>query len=253
MQLINMTWPDVASLPRQTPIVIPVAATEQHGKHLPVCTDSLLLGEVMRRSAEKVSNRIVFAPSMWLGNSHHHLDYAGGISASPRAYLDLLIDLAESFLHHGFERIVFLNGHGGNVVPGRQAVFELRQRYRSQEKLLLLFANYWSLGGKPQEFDQRFLQDRLGHACEWETSMMLRILPELVKDFSELQPVRFEIPFEPAYRGWTTKERTVTGHIGDPSAATAEKGETLFRTFTTDVVRFLERVAAWQGDSWSDE
>ena len=96
---------------------------------------------------------MLFAPLLWLGNSHHHLDFPGTVSASPRVYLDLLIDLAESFLFHGFRRFVLLNGHGGNIVPAQQALFELRQRYRSRNDLLLLSATYWSAGDSPNEAD----------------------------------------------------------------------------------------------------
>ena len=131
MNLTDMTWPQVKALPPGTPVVIPVAALEQHGRHLPVFTDSLLLGEVVRRVNERLADRVLFAPLMWLGNSDHHLDFGGTLSAAPRVYLDLLNGLAENFLMHGFQRIVFLNGHGGNVVPGRQSVFELRQRHRA--------------------------------------------------------------------------------------------------------------------------
>jgi len=140
MNLIDLTWPAVAALSPDMPAVIPVAAVEQHGYHLPVFTDSILLGEIVRRVAPRFADRALFAPLMWLGNSDHHLDFAGTLSASPRVYLDLLNSLAENFLRHGFRRIVFLNGHGGNDVPGRQAVFELRQRHRDRTDLLLLLA-----------------------------------------------------------------------------------------------------------------
>ena len=85
-------------------------------------------------------------------------------------------DLAENFLRHGFTRIFFLNGHGGNIVPGKQAVFELRQKYRDRMDLLLLFSSYWDLA-KPRE---GFVQSKMGHACEWETSMILSLAPHLV-------------------------------------------------------------------------
>ena len=91
----------------------------------------------------------------------------------------------------------------------------------------------------------------MGHACEWETSMMLRLAPHLVGDLKHVAPVAFGNAFEPATRGWITKERTEPGHIGDPGAATAEKGETLFRVFSDDVVVFLERVIAWDGKGWN--
>lgn len=252
MQLAALKWTQVADLTKDTPIVFPVAALEQHGRHMPLFTDSMLLGEVVRRAAERVGDRVLFAPLMWLGNSEHHIDFAGTLSAAPRTYLDLLNELMENFITHGFKRIVFVNGHGGNIVPGQQAVFEARQRHRQRKDLLLLFATYWQLGGQPNAVDPSLTQNRMGHACEWETSMMLRIAPHLVGDLSKIEPVDFGFGFEPVYRGWTTKDRTVPGHIGDPRFATAEKGETLFRVFSDDLVKLLERVAAWDGSSWQD-
>jgi creatinine amidohydrolase len=90
----------------------------------------------------------------------------------------------------------------------------------------------------------------MGHACEWETSMMLRIAPHLVGDLKKVDSVPWGNPFEPASRAWITKDRTEPGHIGDPRGATAEKGEHLFGTFAADVVALLERVLAWDGKSW---
>lgn len=81
--------------------------------------------------------------------------------------------------------------------------------------------------------------------------MMLRVAPHLVGDLKQVEPVEFGNPFEPASRGWTTPDRTVPGHIGDPRFATAEKGETLFQTFSDDVVSLVERVLAWDGKGWS--
>jgi creatinine amidohydrolase len=90
----------------------------------------------------------------------------------------------------------------------------------------------------------------MGHACEWETSMILHLAPHLVGDLSEVEPVSQEGSFEPAARGWITLERSTVGHIGDPRRATAETGQKLFRLFAQDVVTFLERVIAWDGRSW---
>lgn len=250
MHLPDLTWPQVADLSKDTPVVFPVAALEQHGRHMPVFTDSMLLGEVVRRTTERLADRVLFAPLMWLGNSDHHLDFSGTLSAPPRTYLDLLGGLIDNFVTHGFRRLVLVNGHGGNIVPGEQAVFEARQRYRKRDDLLLLFATYWCLGGKPWEVDTTIQQHRMGHACEWETSMMLRIAPHLVRDHTSVESVDWGAPFEPAARGWITKERSAPGHIGYPRSATAEKGETLFRVFADDLARFLERVVVWDGKSW---
>ena len=250
MELLELTWPRVAALSKSTPVVIPIAALEQHGGHMPVFTDSLLLGEVVHRAAASMQERVLWAPLMWLGNSHHHLDFPGTMSASPRVYLDLLTDLIENMLTHGFQRIVLLNGHGGNIVPAQQATFEVRQKYRSRNDLLLLAATYWTLGGEPLKNDPSLQQRQMGHACEWETSMMLRIAPQLVGDLTNLETMDFGKPFDPAHRAWITKDRTTIGHIGNPRLATAEKGESLLRVFSADVVGLLERVIAWDGKSW---
>ena len=249
MNLSDLAWPAVAGLSKDMPVVIPVAACEQHGHHLPVFTDSLLLGEIVRRIGAKLDAQVLFAPLLWLGNSDHHLDFPGTVSAPPRVYLDTLNGLAENFIQHGFRRLVFLNGHGGNDVPGRQAIFELRQRHRERDDLLFLFATYWSLGTSQPE--GAFAQREMGHACEWETSMMLRLASHLVRDFQHAAPVEFGTPFTPAARGWITRERSAIGHIGQPHLASAEKGEALFSRFAADVEAMLQRVIAWDGKSWN--
>ncbi|MBM4000098.1 MAG: creatininase family protein [Planctomycetes bacterium] len=250
MQLAELSWPRVQSLDKNIPVVVPVAALEQHGRHLPVFTDSMLLGEIVRRVSESIGDRALFTPLQWLGNSDHHMDFPGTLSAAPRLYIDLLAGLAENLLTHGFQRIVFLNGHGGNEIPGRQAVFELRQRHRGRDDLLLLFATYWDCA-RPGEGRDDLVQSRMGHACEWETSMILRIAPHLVESPASIAEVKPGFGFEPAYRGWITRDRSAPGHIGNPGSATAEKGEYLFNRFAEGVRGLLERVADWNGASWS--
>lgn len=250
MLLANLTWPDVAALSKDTPVVFPVAALEQHGRHMPVFTDSLLMGEIARRAEERLGARALFAPLQWLGNSHHHMDFAGTMSAEPRVYLDLLCGLLENFIAHGFKRLLILNGHGGNDVPGKQAVFEVRQRHRDRRDLLLLFATYWNLCAQPQSAHPALKQKTMGHACEWETSMVLRISPHLVKDHRNVAEVPFGKPFEPATRGWTMPDRSVPGHIGDPREASEEKGEALLAMFAQGAVEMIERMTAWDGAGW---
>ena len=247
MQLAELSWPAVEALNKDTPVVFPVAALEQHGHHLPVFTDSMLLGEIVRRAAERLKDQVLFAPLMWLGNSDHHMDFPGTLSARPRTYLDLVNGLANDFIKHGFRRIVFVNGHGGNDVPGRQALFEVRQQHRDRNDLLLLFATYWNLGEK---VDDTFHQKGMSHACEWETSMILRLAPHLVGNYKKTEPVEAGTGFDPGFRAWTTRDRTRPGHIGFPNLASAEKGETLFRMFSDGLIAFLERVVQWDGKSW---
>ena len=254
MLLAELTSPEIATLAPHTPVVVPVAAMEQHGRHLPLATDSMLLGEVVRRVEPRLGRDALFVPLLWLGNSHHHLEYSGTLSAGPRTYLDLVNDLFENLLGHGFRRILFLNGHGGNITPAKQATFEVRQRHRARTDLLLLFASYWDFA-HPERDRSDLAQSAVGHACEWETSMMLAIRPELVKPFERLEPRDVGYSFEPAYRGWITQERRpnggdAPGHLGAPALASAEKGEFLLGCYADGVEAFLRRVVAWDGRSW---
>ncbi len=249
MRLAELNWPAVAALSKDTPVVAPIAALEQHGGHLPLFTDSMLLAEVVRRAEPALGDRVLWAPLFWLGNSHHHLDFAGTLSAAPRTYLDLLGDLIDNLVKHGFRRIVLLNGHGGNITPARQAVFEARQRYREPNGPLFLEATYWQLASGPRVLPPSFTQDQMGHACEWETSMILRLEPRLVGPIEGLEPVPLAAGFEPGARGWLTQDRSTTGHIGDPRSATAAKGQILLEMFATEAAAYLERVISWDGCS----
>jgi creatinine amidohydrolase len=250
MLLQNLTWPDVAALSKDTPVIFPVAALEQHGRHMPLYTDSMLLGEIARRAEERLGARALFAPLQWLGNSHHHMDFSGTLSAEPRVYLDLLCGLLENFIAHGFKRLLILNGHGGNDLPGKQATFEVRQRHRDRNDLLLIFATYWSLEPEAHKSHPDLKQTQMRHACEWETSMVLRLAPHLVKNHRSVLNQEPGNAFDPAARAWRMRDRSEHGHVGDPREASAEKGEALFEAFSRSAVAMIERVIAWDGKSW---
>ena len=153
-------------------------------------------------------------------------------------------------LFHGFTRILLLNGHGGNDVPAKQVTFEVRQRHRHRSDLLLLSATYWSLGARPWEGRSDLEQHEMGHACEWETSMMLRIAPQLVGDYAACETIEPGNPFLPASSGWITRDRSAIGHIGAPQLTSAEKGEHLLAAFTSDAAALLGRMRNWDGFSW---
>jgi creatinine amidohydrolase len=90
----------------------------------------------------------------------------------------------------------------------------------------------------------------MAHAGEFETSMMMVIRPELVGDFAAAAEVPKGEAFATANRGWTTKDRSAPGHIGEPAAANTEKGETLFSIFTEGAVKLIREMRDWNGQSW---
>ena len=179
MKLAELKWPDVEALSKDTPIIIPIAAHEQHGVHLPLHTDSLLLGEIVRRTEEHLGNDALFAPLTWLGNSHHHMDFPGTLSADPRVYLDLLNGLLEDFIQHGFKRLVLLNGHGGNKRENLEPKCpELFARF---DAMGVVYITYW-LTCPESFYDQHLeLEKGAGHAGEFETSFAMLAFPERIR------------------------------------------------------------------------
>jgi creatinine amidohydrolase len=250
MNFVELSAPRIRELAPDTPIVFPIAAIEQHGPHLPVWTDSLILGRIIELAHPSLADQVLMAPLLWLGNSHHHLDFSGTLSAGPRTYLDLINDLVDNAVAQGFRRIVFVNGHGGNDVPVKQATFEARQRLSQRSDLLLLMQTYWGFEMPPQESHFTLLQREMGHACEWETSMVLAIRPDLVGSFEHLSPIDPGNPFRPGIRAWKTSDRSHLGYIGAPHAATSSKGQALLSHFSSALVEWLRRVVAWDGKSW---
>ena len=244
------TYPDLNEAANDKVVVLPLGAIEQHGPHLSVSTDTDIVTYVAQQIEKALPESVLLCPTLPFGSSHHHLSLGGTMSISPELYTQVVMDLVGSLVESGFKKIILLNGHGGNIVPAQQATFELRQKYRKTAGQLLLSTTYWTSGATPNEDIPGLKQQQMGHACEWETSMILRIAPHLVKDHTKVAAVDWGNPFDPASRGWITKDRTEPGHIGYPEFATSEKGETLFRVFTEDVVTFLNRIIAWDGKTW---
>jgi creatinine amidohydrolase len=116
--LADLTYPDIqAYLKRSELILIPIASTEQHGPHLPLSTDTVTAYEVSKRAAEQAD--VLYTPTIWTGYSPQHMrapsQGAGTITVRAETLLNLVYDIARSLIHHGFNKLIFVNGHGSNV------------------------------------------------------------------------------------------------------------------------------------------
>ena len=213
-------------------VILPVASLEQHGQHLPVEVDSRLGEELVARTATKIAARgqpVVVLPTIWTGLSEHHMSFGGTITLDFAAFSALIEGVVRSVVRHGFKRIVLLNAHGGNENALRTITDELTPKLG----IPVVQFTYWYAAAAAVA---RILETQGGltHACEAETSMMMAVRPELVAA-ERIPPDNSNASHEPVggvYRWRSIGSRSETGSLGNPAAATAEKGEKLFEAIS---------------------
>lgn len=180
MLLAEMSWPEVKERVAAGAVaVLPVASTEQHGPHLPLSTDARIVGECGRRAAEAVADEVavVVAPTMPFGFSEHHMDIPGTLTLSMPTYIAALTELGDSLARHGFGKLLFLNGHGGNHEAVQVVVRQLLARHH----VVAAAASYWDVARaalRQAGSDQVGLVP--GHSAGFETTLMLALQPDLV-------------------------------------------------------------------------
>jgi creatinine amidohydrolase len=252
MRLESARWPDLPSLANRI-FVVPLGSLEQHGPHLPVFTDSLIVGHVANRVEELCSDRIVLLPVQWLGHSPHHRRF-GCVSLDLMPYVEMIRGMCRSLVSIGARRILLLNGHGGNDIPCKAALRELKSEFESLKDLYIAYATYWNLAAPEFTKIRESPPGGMGHACEMETSIMLNRHQGLV-DMSKA--VRGGPSEERGYRisdmlkgePYTLiaefDELSESGVIGMPDFATPEKGAQFLEAAAQGVVRFLDQFARW--------
>jgi creatinine amidohydrolase len=247
----NLKAPELRELAKnETVVIVPVASTEQHGPHLPTQVDCLLVSEIAKRTAIEVckTTPILVTPVVWTGLAEHHMSLGATISLDFDAFFTVLRGICRSLTRHGFRNILLLNGHGGNIAALTVIVNELAPMLDAP----IATTTYWLLA---QSAFAKILekQPNVRHACEAETSMVLALRPELV-DISQAanavgptSPELIDIIGTSAAHRWQSfRSRTSHGAIGDPRAATAEKGERLLQAATDAVTSLVTNAEFWK-------
>lgn len=224
----NLKASDVRRLRQQNAIaVIPIGSIEQHGPHLPVQVDTLLVSEVARRTARLVADKlpIVVLPTIWSGLAEHHMSLGGTLTLDLATFFGLVRGIVRSVARNGLSKILLLNGHGGNMTALNALVGELSV----EMSLPIALATYWIPA--QQEFAEILeKQVSVAHACEAETSMLLALRPDLVV-MTELErvnpPSEWEGGASDVYVWQSVSDWSPSGVAGVPNAASAEKGEKL--------------------------
>ncbi|MCS7168147.1 MAG: creatininase family protein [Gemmatales bacterium] len=240
----EMTWPQLRAVPRdQVVVVAPIAACEQHGPHLPTLTDTILCTAVAEGVEARLPDRVLLLPTLWLGASHHHLPFGATLSLDALDHAALLAHLLRPVLREGFRRVFILNGHGGNIDTMQVALRRLQPEFPDR---LLAAASYWETADAELASLVEGPRQRMGHACEMETSMMLALRPELVRLEEAEDDCRVEAP---ELRGVVIiedfQQRTRRGSFGYPRRANADKGrkmlEAIIQRIVAVVVALLQR------------
>jgi creatinine amidohydrolase len=211
-------------------VVVPVAATEQHGPHLPLGTDTFLVETVARRAAAQATNEIdvLVTPTLAVGASHHHFPFGGTLSMESETYYRAVRDVVVSLIRDGFQRVFVINGHGGNHELIQVVVRDLVLEYQAN----LAAASYWDLARAVLADQAPEVTGRLpGHAGYFETAMLMAIRPDLVRNplpqRSADEISRAAVPSTSyrleRYGHWAS----IGGHTDSPLEATPEAGQRL--------------------------
>lgn len=225
----ELTWPDVKEfLSKHDVVVIPVGSCEQHGPHLPLDTDTYDVFWMSLKAAEKAGCALV-APPIYYGVSSHHMDFPGTVTLSPDILEQLAYEVAASLIAHGFRKIVFENGHGGNAA----SLESVAKRIKTVTGAFVAIDTVSLI----PDFIEKFIETPYdAHAGEFETSTTLanreklvvtdRIKKPTIKlPASKYTKIGLKEKGPKVYWGFRTKEISETGVIGDPTKASKEKGE----------------------------
>jgi creatinine amidohydrolase len=238
----QLTRVEAGELARDGMIVLPVGATEQHGPHLPVGTDSFAVEHIARRAAAAASSQIpiVVAPTLPFGSSAHHLPFGGTMSLGTETYYRVLSDLAESLIVGGWTRLAFVNGHGGNHELIQLVVRDLALKH----PVSLIGFSYWHPSWDALVNAGAHLVSRVpGHAGAFETSLVMALRPELVLEprphregnhvsdpTAVMQPYRLE-----THGSW----QQMDGYTDSPDLGRADDGERYLSTIVAETSRVL--------------
>ncbi len=243
-----LNWKQVDALPREsTLLVLPTAAIEQHGHHLPLATDTLINNLLLGHALQKLPAELpVYAlPPVHYGKSNEHIGFAGTLAVSASTFMAVLRDLGASLVSAGFQRLVLYNTHGGNTALIDVMARDLRAEFGLRTFALHGTGGISFEGLSPQERAYGF------HAGEVETALLLTSVPELVdrsaytvnyiadvNASAELLPEN-----APATFAWLTRDIAASGVMGDPRPATPEKGARWLEQAATKLAAALEAMA----------
>jgi creatinine amidohydrolase len=246
-----LTWQEInEAVTRKKVVILPVGATEQHGHHLPLETDTKEAASISLEAGRRSPAEILVLPAVAYGYTHHVMDFPGTINVEPSTFVRLLVDIGRSVAYHGFKRIVMLNGHGSN----QPFVEAAARQVTLQTDASCMSLGWWQLASKYWNSIRTSGVGGCAHACEMETSLYWHIDPDGVRT----DRIKGNIPSYMSLPGadrWHYRDITLgsgpagimdwtssfseTGSNGLPQHATPEKGRLLFEHVVGELIELV--------------
>lgn len=234
-KLENLTFKHVEDMDKtRTLAILPIGSMEQHGPHIPLGQDTMVASTVLTSALDRVGEKIdcVVLPPIPIGQSPEHMGFAGTLTFSAETFIAMIKDICASLSHHGFKKLLIVNGHGGNISALNAATFDIRVKY----DLRVFLFHVWSLiPNMSADLLKREASKTECHGGELETSVMLALDPDLVvmewavdevnPQFDKSEMVGFA---GPVYVNWDSMlDVAPSGIGGQPSYGSIEKGKVI--------------------------
>ena len=247
----QLTIDEVREADKDRVVILSVSATEDHGSHMPLDTDTVLGMAVAEGAAKLAPEDILVMPPIPYGFNEHHKDFPGVIWIEPETLISFITDVTKSLAHHGFRRILLLNSHGSN-----HPVLDLAARKTViQSEVLCVSASYWNLCASEINAIRKSELGGIAHAGEFEAAMYMHLHPERVdiaksttQNLHDPQSKFFNLDLAGGgggamlMRWWS--EVSPDGTMGDPTVATAENGKKFLEAAVNATVELVKEIRA---------
>jgi creatinine amidohydrolase len=249
----HYTWPEMKDVITRQPVcVLPIGSVEDHGKHLPLDVDNFLIGSVCDEVARRIPDEVVLLPLIPFGFEDHHMSFPGTITVRAEHLEAFVLDITLSLAHHGFRKILIADGHGSNM-----PILDLvcRKTIIQSDALCACFIWPALIADLLRKTRDSAYPGGMSHACELETSVYLHLNGSAVQmdkaekemgfhkskyywhDLAGGPPVRMQ-------EWWSRISRT--GVVGDPTLATADKGQRWFEATVAAMIEFVREFRAFE-------
>ncbi len=243
--LEEMTWPEVEKALKTVKLaIVPAGSTEQHGPHICLSCDYNRAYALSKMLGRKLYPKAFVTPPINVGVSPELMHFPGTMTLRASTLIELFMDYASSMKAHGVTKMIIMNGHGGNIASIDIAI----QRMKYELGVTAAMVRPTELGG--MEVLDRLTVEGAGHACQFETSEALFLIPDLVRkekiQKANVKPLKYRHTQDvmPGLSGvkfpYEWEERTADGALGDPQMATAEIGRDLCEAAIRKIAEFAE-------------